>query len=47
MDTMANEKEHLRLRALDLIDRMKSAGFKGAFKTNADIDGITYDVVWK
>ena len=47
MDTMANEKEHLRLRALDLIDRMKSAGFKGAFKTNADIDGITYNVVWE
>lgn len=47
MDIMANEKEHLRLRALDLIDGMKNAGFQGTFKTNADIDGVTYDVVWE
>lgn len=47
MDIMVSEKEHLKLRALDLIDRMKSSGFQGSFKPNADIDGVTYDVVWE
>lgn len=47
MCKMANEKEHLRERASELIKMMKEAGFKGTFKTNADIDGITYDVVWE
>lgn len=34
-------------RVLDLIDKMKKAGFKGAFIIGGDFDGITYDVVWE
>lgn len=34
-------------RALELIDLMKRAGFKGTYNINGEIDGISFDVVWK
>ena len=34
-------------RALDLIDKMKNAGFKGNYIIGGNFDGITYDVVWE